>query len=174
MYFFLFNIKQYRDINISISHSFIKINNLKRKKPQKVLIYQTKKYLIFFSFDKFLLNYCFILFRNLLWSLTCGSTVHMKILGLGYKLTVDKTNQDLVNFDLGYSHEISFKIPQRFKLELHKSRKNLFKISGQYLYDVKNFGVIIKKLRKINVYKGKGIFFFNEKLSLKEGKKLNV
>lgn len=174
MYFYLFNIEKYKNINIVISHSFIRINNLKKKKSKKILLYKHKNTLIFFSKNKFLLNFFFSLFRNLLWSLTSGSTIFLKILGLGYKAVLDDNIKNLLIFDLGYSHEIFFPIPDKFDVKIAGVRKNLIKLQGQYLHEIKNLGFIIKKLRNVNVYKGKGIFFFDEKLTLKEGKKLNV
>lgn len=174
MYFYIFNITAYKNIKIAIGHSFIRINNLKRKKPKSIGIYKTTNNLIFFSLNKFLMNFFFVLFRNLLWSLTCGSSVYLKILGLGYKMTLDQKNKNLLIFDLGFSHEIFFTVPSKFDIKIHDNRKNLLKLTGQYLHEIKNIGFLIKNLRKVNIYKGKGIFFFNETLKLKEGKKLNV
>ena len=86
--------------------------------------------------------------------------------GVGYKVT--KSDNKLI-FKLGYSHEVVVNIPKDLNVNLVGPTQ--FVIYGSDLSRLKLFASNIKRLRKVDPYKGKGILYKNEKIYRKEGKK---
>ena len=87
--------------------------------------------------------------------------------GIGFK--VFSTNyKNILMFQLGYTHPIYFKINLNFFI--HKNIK-LF-LNNNVYQNLINVSFLIKLLKWPEPYKGKGIFFFNEKIKLKTGKKI--
>jgi ribosomal protein L6P/L9E len=88
--------------------------------------------------------------------------------GLGYKANVSD-NQGELNLKLGYSRIRTVLIPTtRIKI---KTSKTMITVQGHNLSDVGNFAQRIRRLRQPDLYKGKGIWFQNESITLKEIKK---
>lgn len=88
--------------------------------------------------------------------------------GLGYKVNVTD-NQKELNLKLGYSRIRTVLIPiTRIKV---KTSKTMITVQGHNLSDVGNFAQRIRQLRQPDLYKGKGIWFQNESIILKEIKK---
>jgi large subunit ribosomal protein L6 len=94
-----------------------------------------------------------------------GFTKQLDIVGVGYKAEV-KGSQ--VQFALGYSHPVLFDIPPGIKIEIDKN--NRVTVSGADRQKVGQVAAEIRKLRKPDAYKGKGIKYSTEKLRLKVGK----
>ena len=88
--------------------------------------------------------------------------------GLGYKamLLDNKTSLDL---KIGFSHSIQVYIPTT-KINL-KINKKVITIKGCFPTEVGNFTERIRKLRVPDRYKGKGIWYKNELITLKVLKK---
>ena len=111
------------------------------------------------------------LLKQLILELKNFSYQKLKLIGVGYKVfPVSAADSNLLNFKLGYSHQIFFKIPSEIKITCLKSTK-LF-ISGESKKTVNNIASLIRSYKVPEVYKGKGILYENEKLILKEGKKI--
>ena len=86
--------------------------------------------------------------------------------GVGFKYRLFKNCLYLV---LGYSHIIKFYFPRDIRLLLIKN-----KILHMYTFNtnlLNNYVYRLKKLKKLNIYKAKGILLKNEKVVKKEGKK---
>src|ERR1700730_1415924 len=94
-----------------------------------------------------------------------GFTKQLDIVGVGYKAEVKGA---LVQFALGYSHPVLFDIPQGIKIEIDKS--NRVTVSGADRQKVGQVAAEIRRLRKPDPYKGKGIKYTNEVLRRKVGK----
>lgn len=95
----------------------------------------------------------------------------LKFVGVGYKaFSVEVNTIKLLNFKLGYSHQIFLKIPLDIKIFCLKSSK-LF-ISGTSNQYVNQITALIRSYKIPEPYKGKGILYENEKIILKEGKKV--
>jgi len=95
----------------------------------------------------------------------------LQLAGVGFKvfsLQLKKIN--LIHFKLGYSHSIYFKIPENIEIENYKST-NLF-VSGNNFNYVTQISALIKSYKFPEIYKGKGILYSDEKIKLKEGKKI--
>ena len=95
----------------------------------------------------------------------------LKFIGVGYRtFPVEHLKSELLNFKLGYSHQIYFKIPSNLKVVCHKLTK-LF-IYGSSYTQITQTAALIRSYKCPEPYKGKGILFENEKIKLKEGKKI--
>jgi large subunit ribosomal protein L6 len=95
----------------------------------------------------------------------------LKLIGVGYRIFIVKNvNMDILHLKLGYSHSIYFKIPKQVFMTCRKSTK-LF-ISGNLYNFVSQVAAYIRAYKTIEPYKGKGILYENEKIILKEGKKV--
>lgn len=93
---------------------------------------------------------------------------NIHIVGVGYKC---KLYNNYILFLLGYSHLVYEIIPYNIYIKL-QNLKNLSLYSIDLII-LNQFIYKLKKKKKINVYKGKGLLLKNEKIILKEGKKAN-
>lgn len=95
----------------------------------------------------------------------------LKFVGIGYRtFDVDNFENRLLMFRLGYSHPIFFKVNEEAKIFCLK-RIKLF-IYGNSYQNLTQTAALIRSYKKPEPYKGKGILYENEKISLKEGKKV--
>ncbi|MDR0449269.1 MAG: 50S ribosomal protein L6 [Rickettsiales bacterium] len=95
-----------------------------------------------------------------------GFKKEMAMKGVGFKASVKGKDLVLV---AGYSHDVVLPIPAGLSVEIVAPTE--FNISGIDKQKVGQFADTIKKVRKPEPYKGKGIFYKNETLRRKEGKK---
>ena len=97
------------------------------------------------------------------------STGHEKILelnGVGFRANL---KGNVLNLQIGFSHDVSYKIPEGIKLIVEKS--TIIKISGIDKELVGKISSEIKKLKPVVPYKGKGIKERGQYVLRKEGKK---
>ena len=97
------------------------------------------------------------------------STGHEKTLelsGVGFRANL-KAN--ILSLQLGFSHDVSYKIPDGIKLTVEKS--TLIKIKGIDKELVGKVTAEIKMLKPVEPYKGKGIKEIGQYILRKEGKK---
>ena len=76
---------------------------------------------------------------------------------------------DLLNLQLGFSHDINFKIPKEIKITVEK--QTVIKINGVDKELVSKIAADIKSLKPIEPYKAKGIKERGQFVLRKEGKK---
>ena len=97
------------------------------------------------------------------------STGHEKILelnGVGFRANL---KGNVLNLQIGFSHDVSYKIPEGIKLIVEKS--TIIKISGIDKELVGKVSSEIKNLKPVEPYKGKGIKERGQYVLRKEGKK---
>lgn len=95
----------------------------------------------------------------------------LKLVGVSYKALLEESfDNKLLLLKLGFSHLIYFRISNKFKL-FCKKRTQLFVSSNSY-QDVTNVSALIRNLKTPEPYKGKGILYDNEKITIKTGKKI--
>ena len=97
------------------------------------------------------------------------STGHEKILelnGVGFRANL---KGNVLNLQIGLSHDVSYKIPEGIKLIVEKS--TIIKISGIDKELVRKISSEIKNLKPVEPYKGKGIKERGQYVLRKEGKK---
>ena len=102
--------------------------------------------------------------RNAIEGTTVGFSKTLEVVGTGFWAKME--GADLV-LALGYSHQIKFPTPEGVKIE---AKENKIKVFG---IDKDKVGVVadkIKRFKKPDPYKGKGIRYLGEKLKLKPGK----
>ncbi len=85
--------------------------------------------------------------------------------GVGFKWDV---KGDILNMSLGFSHPVTLKIPQGITVEAVKSELTITGINKEL---VTLFAMQVKKNKKPEPYKGKGIRYAGEVIRRKEGKK---
>lgn len=95
----------------------------------------------------------------------------LKLVGVGYKVLIANSfDSKLLILKLGLSHPLYFKIPETLKIVSLKLTK-LF-VYGTSYQDVSQISSTIRSYKKPEPYKGKGFLYDNEKIVLKEGKKV--
>jgi large subunit ribosomal protein L6 len=89
----------------------------------------------------------------------------MEISGTGYRVVAK--GQDL-EFALGYSHPVLVKAPEGITFQVETPTK--FTISGIDKQKVGEVAANIRKIRKLDPYKGKGVRYADEVIRRKAGK----
>ena len=97
---------------------------------------------------------------------TIGYEKILELTGVGYRATL---KGNLLNLQLGFSHDISYEIPQEIKLTVEKS--TVIKIYGIDKELVGKVASEIKMFKPSEPYKGKGIKERGQYVLRKEGKK---
>lgn len=100
-------------------------------------------------------------------------TVYSKLIltGVGYKAFLVELINNQLNLQLGYSHPIYFRIPERMNIVIIKSTKLI--LFGDYDYSkLRQISASIRECKTPEPYKGKGISYDNENIILKRGKKV--
>ena len=106
------------------------------------------------------------LVQNLVTGVTEGFTKVLEITGVGYRANVQGKNLKL---QLGYSHDVDFAIPEG--IEIKTPDNTTVEISGTDRQKVGQVAAEIRRWRKPEPYKGKGIKYRGEYIFRKEGKK---
>ncbi len=107
------------------------------------------------------------LINNAIIGVTKGYSSNMELKGIGYRVQKKGSN---LEFSLGYSHPIEFKLDKNISADVENTEKfTLTSIDKQLLGQV---CAEIKRLRKKDSYKGKGIFFAGETIRKKAGKRV--
>lgn len=109
--------------------------------------------------------------RHALIEVTYNLYYQLNLVGVGYRVFYYNDVKNQLYLKLGYSHLIYFRIPESLKVYSQKFTK-LF-IYGDSSYD--HLKQVVAQIRKCKVpepYKGKGILYAYEKVSLKKGKKI--
>ena len=104
--------------------------------------------------------------KNMIIGVTEGFEKKLESVGVGYRFQV-KGNELVVT--AGYSHPVVVKVPEGIKLE-SPSNTELF-VRGIDKQLVGEFAANVRKIRKPEPYKGKGIRYADEHVRRKEGKK---
>ena len=106
------------------------------------------------------------LVQNLVTGVTDGFTKVLEITGVGYRANSQGKNLKL---QLGYSHDVDFAIPDG--IEIKTPDNTTVEISGIDKQQVGQVAAEIRRWRKPEPYKGKGIKYRGEFIFRKEGKK---
>jgi len=106
------------------------------------------------------------LVQNLVTGVTEGFSKTLQITGVGYRANLQGKNLKL---QLGYSHDVDFPIPEG--IEIKTPDQTTVQISGIDRQKVGQVAAEIRRWRKPEPYKGKGIKYAGEFIFRKEGKK---
>jgi large subunit ribosomal protein L6 len=106
------------------------------------------------------------LVQNLVTGVSEGFTKTLEITGVGYRAQAQGRN---LRLQLGYSHDVNFPVPEG--IEVKTPDQNTVEISGIDRQKVGQVAAEIRRWRKPEPYKGKGIKYRGEYIFRKEGKK---
>ena len=106
------------------------------------------------------------LINNAIIGVNKGYEKTLEMTGVGFRAAIKDEN---LNLQLGYSHDLNFKIPKDIKIIVEK--QTTIKINGADKQQVGMVASQIKSLRPTEPYKGKGIKEKGEYILRKEGKK---
>lgn len=106
------------------------------------------------------------LIYNLIKGVKVGFVKQLEINGVGYRAQIEGNN---LNLKLGYSHPLLLPIPEGVNVEIEK---NIITVSGVSKEKVGQFSALIKKQRPVEPYKGKGIYYKDEYIIRKQGKRV--
>jgi large subunit ribosomal protein L6 len=106
------------------------------------------------------------LVQNLVTGVTEGFTKVLEITGVGYRAAAQGKN---LRLQLGYSHDVNYPVPEG--VDIKTPDPNTVEISGIDKQKVGQVAAEIRRWRKPEPYKGKGIKYRGEYIFRKEGKK---
>lgn len=105
------------------------------------------------------------LIANMITGVTQGFTKALEVVGVGYR--VQKSGSKIV-LNVGYSHPVE--VPEENGIKLDVEGTNVIKVSGISKQVVGQVAADIRSIRPPEPYKGKGIRYAGEQVSLKVGK----
>ncbi len=106
------------------------------------------------------------LVANMVTGVTQGFEKKLEIVGVGYRVVAKGPQQ--LEFSLGYSHPVVVNAPDGITFTVEKP--TIFTVSGIDKQVVGEVAANIRKLRKPEPYKGKGVRYSGERVRRKVGK----
>ena len=109
------------------------------------------------------------LIHNMVVGVSEGYRKELELVGVGYRAS---NNGNIIDFALGYTHNIFMQLPPEIKVET-KSERNKNPLIILESCDKQLLGQVCSKIRsfrKPEPYKGKGIKFVGEEIRRKSGK----
>jgi large subunit ribosomal protein L6 len=103
---------------------------------------------------------------NMVNGVSKGFERKLELVGVGYRAAVQGK---MLNLTLGFSHPVAFAVPEGITIETPSQTEVLVK--GIDRQKVGQVAAEIRGYRPPEPYKGKGVRYSGEKISLKEGKK---
>ena len=113
------------------------------------------------------------LINNMVTGVSTGYETKQELVGVGYKVEVQG---QVIQFSLGYSHDIYLEIPKEVTATAVTEKKNnpILTLKSADKQLIGQVAAKIRSLRKPEPYKGKGIKFVGEQLRRKAGKSANA
>ncbi len=105
------------------------------------------------------------LINNMVIGVSAGFKKELQIVGVGYRAQI--SGKKLV-LNLGYSHPVEYMVPEGAKVTVADNVK--ITVEGADKQLVGQVAATIRRFRKPEPYKGKGIRYVDEQITLKEGK----
>jgi len=102
---------------------------------------------------------------NMVEGVTKGFQEQLELNGVGFRMAVAGKK---LNLALGFSHPVEMVIPEGLEAKIEG---NVLTISGIDKQSVGQFAAIIRRLKPVEPYKGKGFKYVGEIVRRKEGKK---
>lgn len=138
-----------KDLRVNIGEGTISVERLKEDKQTRAMHGTTNA-----------------IITNMIEGVNSGFSKGLEIIGVGYRFTL-KGNTLVVN--AGYSHPVELDIPKGLQVEQVSNTEIIVKGISKEL--VGEFAANVRKIRKPEPYKGKGIRYKGEYVRRKEGKK---
>ena len=106
------------------------------------------------------------LISNAVTGVTNGHEKILELSGVGFRANL---KGEILNLQIGFSHDVNFKIPKDIKISVEK--QTVIKINGVDKELVSKIAADIKNLKPVEPYKAKGIKERGQFVLRKEGKK---
>jgi large subunit ribosomal protein L6 len=103
--------------------------------------------------------------RNMIHGVTEGFTKILEIEGVGYRAAVEGNT---IVLNVGFSHQVKLEIPEGLEAAVEKS---VITLTGSDRDALGQFAANVRKVKKPEPYKGKGIRYQGEYIIRKQGKK---
>jgi large subunit ribosomal protein L6 len=103
---------------------------------------------------------------NMVLGVTKGYERKLELVGVGFRAQVQGK---VLNLTLGFSHPVNFVVPEGITIETPSQTEIIVK--GMDCQKVGQVAAEIRGVRPPEPYKGKGVRYANEQITLKEGKK---
>ncbi len=104
------------------------------------------------------------LLNNCVVGVTQGFTKSLEVIGVGYRVSV---KGPIIELQVGYSHPVLLDVPEGISAAVEG---NVLKLSGADKEKVGEFAARVRRVRKPEPYKGKGIKYTTEIIRRKVGK----
>lgn len=104
------------------------------------------------------------LIQNMVWGISKGWNKGLEMIGVGYRASVSG-NKLILN--VGFSHPVEFVLPSGITAEVVENKINIKGIDKQLVGEV---AAKIRRIRKPEPYKGKGVRYIGEIVRRKAGK----
>lgn len=108
-----------------------------------------------------------IIFRNIINGCSRQYLNRLILKGVGYKAFLK--SKDNLELKIGYSHSIDFLVKDSLNIDVFKNL--IIQLNSPLKDQLGSTTASLKSLKKVDMYKGKGILYKREKLNLKTGKK---
>jgi large subunit ribosomal protein L6 len=105
------------------------------------------------------------LVNNMVVGVSQGYEKRMEIHGVGYRVVLKGSD---LEFSLGYSHLVPIKAPEGITFTVQSPTR--FAVAGIHKETVGEIAATIRRLRRPDPYKGKGVRYAGEKIRRKVGK----
>ncbi|PVU95165.1 hypothetical protein BB561_002003 [Smittium simulii] len=110
------------------------------------------------------------LIQNMITGVTEGFTATLKLVGVGYRASIEKINNvEVLQLKLGYAQPVNISIPSN--LSVKAPFPTVIIVKGIDFQQVKLYAAKIRAKKKPEPYNQKGIFVNGETIKKKEGKK---
>jgi large subunit ribosomal protein L6 len=106
------------------------------------------------------------LVSNMVTGVTDGWSKELEIIGVGYRAAAGAPG--VLNLALGFSHPVNFTAPEGITFEVPAPTRVIIKGADKEV--VGQVAATIRKLRKPEPYKGKGVRYLGERVARKAGK----
>ncbi len=106
------------------------------------------------------------LINNAIRGVSVGHEKILELSGVGFRANL---KGEILNLQIGFSHDVNFKIPKEIKISVEK--QTVIKINGVDKELVSKIAADIKNLKPVEPYKAKGIKERGQFVLRKEGKK---
>lgn len=103
--------------------------------------------------------------QNMIAGVTEGYTKALEVNGVGYRAEMQGSQLQL---RVGFSHPVLVSVPTSLEVSV---KDNVITVSGFNKEEVGQFAAEIRRIRKPEPYKGKGIKYVDEVIRRKQGKK---
>ena len=106
------------------------------------------------------------LIQNMVIGVTEGYVKELELIGVGYRA---KSQGKTLNLTLGFSHPVNYEVPEG--IEISTPSQTEISISGMDKQKVGQVAAELRAIRPPEPYKGKGVRYKGEQITLKETKK---